>query len=62
MPAHYHEDRLPLLVEDEAKEPASREPKPIGPRAVAAAVRWHGMTLAELMRESDAMVRAMTGE
>jgi hypothetical protein len=50
MPAHCHEDRLPLLVEDEAKEPASREPKPIGPRAVAAAVRWHDMTLAELMR------------
>jgi hypothetical protein len=62
MPAHCHDERPHFLVEDEAKEPALREPKPIGPRAVAAAVRWHGMTLAELMRESDVMVRAMTGE
>jgi Na+-transporting methylmalonyl-CoA/oxaloacetate decarboxylase gamma subunit len=52
----------------EKQEPEEVEPeKPPEPEpdrrlmpAVAAAVRWHRADLAELMRESDAMVRAMT--
>jgi hypothetical protein len=61
MPAHCHDERSPLLAKPEPEKPPEEEPKPIGIKAVAAAVRWHRADLAELMRESDVMVRAMTG-
>jgi hypothetical protein len=58
VPAHCHDDRPPLLAREEP-EPLP-EPKPIGIKAVAAASRWHGMTLGELMRLAAEMAAAMT--
>jgi hypothetical protein len=59
MVARCHDDRPPLLAREEP-EPLP-EPKPIGIKAVAAASRWHGMTLGELMQESERMIAGMTG-
>jgi hypothetical protein len=53
--AHCHDERPPLL----AQKPEPQEPKPLMP-AVAAASRWHSMTLGELMQESERMIAEMT--
>jgi hypothetical protein len=58
MPGYCHDKRPHLIAKPESEKPP--EPKPIGIKAVAAAVRNQGADLAELIRSGDAMVRAMT--